>query len=207
MKQLFISPAGKMKDRWLSAFPEAKVVQSMSQVSSRELDIQGVIWVELGGHSPEEWLPVLAKAVATGKAVAVLSPLPSESQAARVLAVGARAYCHCEAPPGKLKEISEVLSTGGVWLPPEIMKRLVDVSLRVLNREAQDPVDLSGLTLRELAVAEKVAEGASNREISAALEIAERTVKAHLSSIFAKLGVRDRVQLALAVNNGVTQSR
>jgi len=46
-----------------------------------------------------------------------------------------------------------------------------------------------------------VAHGASNREIAVALEITERTVKAHLSAIFDKLGVRDRVQLALRMNN------
>ena len=52
-----------------------------------------------------------------------------------------------------------------------------------------------------IMVAEQVAHGASNREIAEALEITERTVKAHLSAIFEKLGVRDRVQLALAMNN------
>lgn len=61
--------------------------------------------------------------------------------------------------------------------------------------------ELNSLTPRELMVAERVAHGASNREIADALEITERTVKAHLSAIFEKLEVRDRVQLALAMNN------
>lgn len=47
--------------------------------------------------------------------------------------------------------------------------------------------------------ATKLALGASNREIADALGITGRTVKAQLSAIFAKLGVRDRVQLALAM--------
>ena len=50
-------------------------------------------------------------------------------------------------------------------------------------------------------MAEHVAHGASNREIATNLEISERTVKAHLSVIFDKMGVRDRVQLALAMNS------
>ena len=53
-------------------------------------------------------------------------------------------------------------------------------------------------------VAEQIATGATNREISERLDITERTVKAHLSSIFEKLGVRDRVQLALSMNNVTT---
>lgn len=201
MEQLFVSQAGRMKDRWLAAFPRARVVQAMTSLSVSDLHTVDSIWLDLGQLTPEQWLPLLDGAVTTGKPVAVLSPLPSENQAAMALARGARAYCHSEVPSGKLKEIGEVLGRGGVWLSPDFMKRLVQVSLRVLTAEPREEVDLSRLTKRELAVAEKVASGASNREISAALEIGERTVKAHLSSIFAKLGLRDRVQLALAVNN------
>jgi DNA-binding NarL/FixJ family response regulator len=58
-------------------------------------------------------------------------------------------------------------------------------------------VSLDELTKRERQVAKAVADGLSNREIAARLSISERTVKARLTSVFQKLNVRDRVQLAL----------
>ena len=58
----------------------------------------------------------------------------------------------------------------------------------------------SALTPRESEVAEMAAKGASNQEIAASCGISERTVKAHLSAIFEKLGVVDRLQLALKVH-------
>lgn len=56
------------------------------------------------------------------------------------------------------------------------------------------------LSERELQAAKLVAGGASNKEIADQLAITERTVKAHLSAIFEKLGVRDRLQLSLRIN-------
>ena len=53
------------------------------------------------------------------------------------------------------------------------------------------------LTAREVEVARAVAQGRSNKEVADLMFISERTVKAHLGSIFDKLGVRDRLQLVL----------
>ncbi|UUA74872.1 helix-turn-helix transcriptional regulator [Cellvibrio sp. QJXJ] len=61
--------------------------------------------------------------------------------------------------------------------------------------------DLNLLTGRERAVAELVAAGKTNKEVARELDITERTVKAHLGASFEKLGVRDRLQLALAFSN------
>jgi DNA-binding NarL/FixJ family response regulator len=57
----------------------------------------------------------------------------------------------------------------------------------------------ASLSAREVQVAMAVAEGRSNREVADLLSISERTVKAHMGSVFEKLGLRDRLQLVLFV--------
>ena len=86
-------------------------------------------------------------------------------------------------------------------MPPPLIQRFLAVSTRVVPPAAPDRPVLNTLTSRELMVAEQVAQGSNNREIAQTLEITERTVKAHLTSIFEKLEVRDRVQLALKMHN------
>lgn len=58
---------------------------------------------------------------------------------------------------------------------------------------------LSALTTREIQIARAVAEGRGNRDIATQLGITEQTVKNHLTSIFEKVGVASRLQLALAI--------
>jgi DNA-binding NarL/FixJ family response regulator len=70
--------------------------------------------------------------------------------------------------------------------------------MRALEREAShDASPASSLTTRELEVIGRVVEGASNRDIAKNLGLSEQTVKNHLSNIFDKLGVSNRLELAL----------
>ena len=55
---------------------------------------------------------------------------------------------------------------------------------------------IDALTLQELQVALKVAEGATNKEVGASLFLSPKTVEAHLSRVYGKLGVRSRTELA-----------
>ena len=77
---------------------------------------------------------------------------------------------------------------GGVWMPPSLQARFTG---------SRPDVDAHRLTRRELEVVRFVATGARNADIARRLSIGEETVKAHLGNIFGKLGIRDRVELAL----------
>ncbi len=204
MEQLFVTPSAILAERWRTAFPGALAVSSVSELVEISPAAKGVIWLDIGALSPERRLPDLREAVAIGFPVVAMAATPAESEAFQMLNAGAAGYCHVKAAPEQLREIGLVVEHSGIWMPPELMQRLLKLSLRVVPKEIQVAQELNDLTARELMVAEQIATGATNREISERLDITERTVKAHLSSIFEKLGVRDRVQLALSMNNVMT---
>ena len=78
--------------------------------------------------------------------------------------------------------------------------RSLAASGTVSLRDALDAAWRRAVSAREAEVAQAVAAGKSNREVAEQLFISERTVKAHLGAVFEKLGVRDRLQLALRLS-------
>jgi DNA-binding NarL/FixJ family response regulator len=95
------------------------------------------------------------------------------------------------------------VQNGGLWIGQEMLRRLVGGTSRILGARSVEQRKnewSSVLSDRETQVARLVASGASNREIAGKLSITERTVKAHLSAVFEKLGLRDRLQLTLRIN-------
>ncbi len=203
MQQVFVCATGQLRERWERAFPCAQVVANLAALS----DVSPiVIWLDISTESGA-MLNEVGRAVALGCPVVAMAATPGEAEAFAVLKAGCAGYCHVNAAEEQLREISLVVEHGGLWMPPELMQRLLALSVRLIPGEpvTAEP-ELNTLTARELMVAEQVAHGASNREIAQVLEITERTVKAHMSAIFEKLAVRDRVQLALAMNNIPTHS-
>ena len=87
---------------------------------------------------------------------------------------------------------------GEVWMDPRMSGALAE-ELSHIGSEG-DPISTrqeNGLTERELEIVRLVASGYKNKEVGATLAISERTVKTHLTNIFQKLGVRDRVGLVM----------
>ncbi|NLC37048.1 MAG: response regulator transcription factor [Alcaligenaceae bacterium] len=123
---------------------------------------------------------------------------PSDEEGKRVLAAGAHGYVHAYSPVEALDTVLKTVQGGGVWMGPTLLARL----LRQIDQNLPRPDNdwAQGLTLREREVAERAARGHSNQAIADALEITERTVRAHLSAVFQKLGVNDRLLLALKVH-------
>jgi len=96
---------------------------------------------------------------------------------------------------------------GEVALSPVIAARVLDEFARNRQREVEPSAGSTELTDRERTVLQMVISGASNKEIAAALEIAESTVKRHMHNILEKLHLGNRVQAAAyAVRRGLVEA-
>lgn len=118
--------------------------------------------------------------------VIVLSTYDGDEDIHRALEAGAAGYLLKEIQREDLLQAIRDVYRGQRCLPPAVLARL-----------AHRPVGCD-LTTRELEVLERIVGGMSNRAIGDALSISEGTVKTHVNSILAKLGVTDRTQATVA---------
>ena len=100
------------------------------------------------------------------------------------------------APELLFKSIHAVMQ-GQYWIGHEVVSDLVAALRRSKSAAPQPLVRPYSLTARELEIVERVVSGESNKEIAASLGISEDTIKHHLTSIFDKVGVSSRVELAV----------
>lgn len=181
--------------RWLEAFEGAIVVANVPQALPR-LEQGGVAWVDIAMLDSFAAL----RAARPDVVIVAMTLIPSADEAVTALNAGARGYCHALAAPEMLRQVALVVCNGGIWLGPDLMARAAGAFAQAITPGTRPALDVfEALTPRERAVALQVAEGAANKEIARRLNITLRTVKAHLSAIFDKLGVRDRLQLVVAV--------
>lgn len=173
----------------------------MSEGAASSKNKQPVMaWIRLVAGRPVDEQVVEARKRLGPVPIIVLSDTPSDQEALAAFSAAARAYCNSHATPEVLLQVARVVEQGGLWIGESLMKRLVQATAGIAPAApASVPAWESRLTAREREVAQAVASGASNKEVARQLGITERTVKAHLTAIMDKLGVRDRLQLALTV--------
>jgi len=126
--------------------------------------------------------------------ILVLSDLPNYAEGSELLALGIRGYGNSYMFKLHFEQAIAMLEGGNIWLYPGFMHEMIGkMQSQSNNRETI----LSKLTDREQEIALHVSDGCTNKEIASLLNITERTVKQHLSHIFEKLNVTDRLSLAL----------
>src|SRR5262245_29611408 len=115
------------------------------------------------------------------------------------LRVGASGFLLKDVTAAQLVEGVRVVAAGEAMLAPTVTRRLLERFAGSLpGGEGGTPPSLQSLTGREREILTLLASGLSNAELGARLYLSEPTIKTHLSSIFRKLGVRDRVQAVIA---------
>lgn len=129
--------------------------------------------------------------------VLVLTTFDLDEYVYRALKAGASGFLLKDAPPDRLVEAVRTVARGEALLAPALTRRLIERYLAAPQpRLGSDPRD--GLTPRETEIWLLIARGLSNLEIGQSLFLSEATVKAHVTRLLAKLGVRDRVQAVVA---------
>ena len=130
--------------------------------------------------------------------VLILTTFHLDAYVTEALRAGASGFLLKEATADQLVEAVRVIASGEAILAPSVTRRL-------LERMAEDSAAADAgqqikalLSAREVDVLLLVARGLSNAEIGATLHLAETTVKSHVQSMLGKLGLRDRLQAAVA---------
>ena len=138
------------------------------------------------------------KALALPLEIVILTTYDDDDLIIRGLRAGARGYLLKDAGRKALFDSIRAAHRGELLLPSAVAERVMT------HLEQPKPARPNDLTAREFEVLVLMADGAANKQIAGRLEIAERTVKAHVTSIFMKLEVNSRTEaVAVALRNGL----
>jgi DNA-binding NarL/FixJ family response regulator len=134
--------------------------------------------------------------------VLILTTFDLDEYVYEALKAGASGFVLKDDPPEQLIAAVRTVAAGDALLSPAVTKRVINAFTR-LPRPGP-PKELDELTAREREVFQMIANGRSNAEIAQELYISDTTVKTHVTHIFQKLNLRDRVQLVvLASQSGL----
>jgi two-component system, NarL family, response regulator LiaR len=151
--------------------------------------------------------------------VIALTSFAEDGQVFPAIQAGASSYLLKDVSPDELVDAVRAASRGEPRLHPEVARKLME-AMRTPKPPGRDPEASSvpspaadrgspagDLTEREREIVRSVAQGKTNREIAGHFFISEKTVKTHISHILAKLGLKDRTQLAIfAIRNGLAEA-
>jgi DNA-binding NarL/FixJ family response regulator len=179
--------------QWMPARGQSLADLQRWKQQGRSLAVLDAALPQLPASTAGHWGELLQ-----GLQVLVLSNRPSDEEGRQLLARGACGYAHAQSGPEALARMLQSMAGGNIWLGRSLLQRLLrDVDARLPEAEADWAQALSP---REQEVARYASLGDSNAEIAERMSISERTVRAHLSAIFEKLQVQDRLMLTLKVH-------
>ncbi len=159
--------------------------------------------LNLQGENGLDLLPRLLEQFPDLKVLVLTASIDQEDRV-NSIKLGARGVVLKYAAAENLIKSIRKVADGEMWVDHETTKKLFEELADRRGPKTESPLDL--LTDREREVTALVGEGLRNKEIADRLFISERTVKTHISNIFQKLDLSDRLELALfAINQGLAK--
>lgn len=212
MKLFFIGNRPKVLERWNKLLSDWQPKSVDINEMAEKLTDGGVVMMHLSStEKVESQLVFSYKQHNPNLILIVCTDAPNEEEGVEVLQLGANGYTNTYVTGSLLLEVVKTVLRGDIWAGPELLQKLLrrllsNMPVTDSKVDTAESVDcFEGLSSREQEVLSVLVTGASNKEIARELDITERTVKAHLSSIFQKTGVSDRVSLVLLASKAPLQ--
>ncbi len=178
-------------------------VAHLSEATAFASNTLDIILLDLKSFSDQatiDSLPELMKSLGMAR-ILLLTDEDDPEGNLKAVRLGAMGLVHKNEPAEVLLKAIERVAAGEVWINRAMMARVIDVFWNPGNVQPEtiDPetIRIAALTDREREVVGLIGEGLRNRQIAERLKISEITVRHHLTSIFDKLGVSDRFELAI----------
>ena len=206
---LIATPTARVRSQWTQALKDMYTVLDVGERGSLDRSLADlkpdILLLDLALHrldGVEGVQAILQLSPETKIVLFARSPNPKEGIS--LLKAGAWGYCEKGIDPLRLRKAVLMLQRGEVWVKRNLIPHLIGELARLTRLRTKDSAShgtrLEGLTPREREVVLLIGEGVNNKKIASRLTITEHTVKAHLTTIFRKLGLSGRVQLALLAN-------
>lgn len=158
--------------------------------------------LDLGDEDGLAWLPRVLAATPRSR-VLILTALRDEGRDEAALHAGACGFVHKDAPAEVVVRAVRAVAAGELWFEPSVL----ETRLSERREPEPPPPGFGSLTGREREVVALVVQGLRNEEIGSRLGINEKTVRNHLTGVFAKLGVSGRLELVvLAYRQGLARA-
>jgi len=146
------------------------------------------------GDQFESWVKIQSKNAPVK--IIVCADRPTLTEMFKVVELGAKAYCNSYMQKDNYLQMIRLIHDGQSWFPPQMLYETFKLANQLLSKS--DTGDSLGeLTKKEKEISLAVGQGHTNQKIADLMKISESTVKTHLTHIYKKLGVKDRVGLVL----------
>jgi len=198
----------KILTRWKSALDSDDNIVDVKHFSALKQRLRGtnratvVLHTSLPGvHDLVDIIKLVKDFPETG--LLALADIPDEHEGVNLIRGGVHGYANTLLKPEVLREALKVVELGEVWISKRLLHWMVNHCHEIdrVESDVGSYLALDTLTPSERHVALHLSRGDNNKQIAHKLNITERTVKAHLTSIYSKTGVKDRLHLALLVHN------
>jgi len=214
---LLASPIAGLRGQWSQGLAEKFPLYEVAERAALERSMANLkpaallLDLALPGLGGVDGVPAIQR-LSPLTSVMLVTSTPNDREGLAALKSGARAYCSSETDSALLRKAVTVVLKGEIWVARNVYAPLLEELTSLTERRHKEfppnlDTRLDRLTPREREIAQLIGGGASNKEIAGRLNITEATVKAHLTAIFRKLGLSDRLGLALFVTeyNRVTR--